>query len=113
MHKGEIWLVEFPAVSVHEQIGTRPVIILANTETNVCIVIPLTSNLNSLRFTHTIEIKKSEKNRLESDSIALIFQTRAIDKRRIMKRLGVLEEKYINQIDENIIRLFRLRQFFS
>lgn len=28
MNKGEIWLVEFPSVDVHEQVGTRPVIIL-------------------------------------------------------------------------------------
>jgi len=103
MNKGEVWLVEFPSVDVHEQIGTRPVIILADTKTSICTVIPLTSNLNSLRFPYTTEIKKSELNKLDSDSIALIFHVRAIDKRRLIKKIGFLEKDYINQID-NIIR---------
>lgn len=32
MKKGEIWLVELPSTNGHEQAGTRPVIILTETE---------------------------------------------------------------------------------
>ncbi|MBS3176376.1 type II toxin-antitoxin system PemK/MazF family toxin [Candidatus Woesearchaeota archaeon] len=38
MKKGEIWLVELPSADGHEQIGTRPCIILAETEANIAIV---------------------------------------------------------------------------
>lgn len=107
MNKGEIWLVEFPSVSVHEQIGTRPVIILADTKVNVCIVIPLTSNLNYQRFSYTTRIESSNSNKLDSDSIALIFQMRSIDKRRIIKKVGDLEKGYILEINK------RLRNFLN
>ena len=44
MKKGEIWLVELPSTDGHEQFGKRPVIILADTKTNISIIIPFTSN---------------------------------------------------------------------
>ncbi len=106
MNKGEIWIVEFPSVSVHEQVGTRPVIIIAETETNICTVIPLTSNLQSQRFPHTLKIKSGEFN--NSDSIALVFHIRAIDKKRLIKRIGVLEIEYIKQIDKLLKRFLQL-----
>ena len=48
MKKGEIWLVEFPSANGHEQTGKRPVIIIAETEMNISIVIPFTSNLQAV-----------------------------------------------------------------
>ena len=50
MKKGKIWIVEIPSSNGHEQAGNRPVIILHETETNICIIIPLTSNLNALKL---------------------------------------------------------------
>ena len=35
MKKGEVWLVELPTTNGHEQTGTKPVIVLADTEANV------------------------------------------------------------------------------
>ena len=74
MNKGEIWLVELPASNGYEQAGTRPVIILADTESNITIIIPFTSNIQALRFPNTIEIAPSKENGLNGKSIALIFQ---------------------------------------
>ncbi len=108
MDKGEIWIVEFPSVSVHEQVGKRPVIMIAETKTNICVVIPMTSSLQSQRFPHILKIKSSEFNKLDSDSIALIFHIRAIDKRRLIKRIGMLEIEYINQINEILKRFLLL-----
>ena len=67
MKKGEIWLVELPSTNGHEQAGMRPVIILAETEADISIIVPLTSNLQALRFPHTIEIKSSKRNGLNSN----------------------------------------------
>lgn len=88
MEKGEIWLVEFPVSDGHEQGGTRPVILVADTNTNIAVVIPLTSNLQALRFPHTFSIEPDRANGLSAESVALIFQIRAIDKRRLMKKMG-------------------------
>ena len=73
MNKGEIWTAEFPQTNGHEQTGKRPVIILADTESNIAIIIPFTSNIQALRFPYTIEIEPSKGNGLTSKSVALIF----------------------------------------
>jgi mRNA interferase MazF len=92
MIKGEIWLTQFPQSNGHEQSGTRPVIILAELDPNVTIIIPFTSNVQALRFLNTIEVIPSSKNGLADTSIALIFQIRAIDKKRLIKKIGNIEE---------------------
>lgn len=99
MKKGEIWLVEFPFTDGHEQSGTRPVVIISETEANIVLVIPLTSNLQALRFPHTLEIKPSKLNGLDSVSVGLAFQLRAIDKRRLKMKIGVTDEVHLKRID--------------
>ena len=108
MKKGEIWLVELPFPLGHEQTGTRPAIIMSDLEADISIVIPLTSNIQALRFPHTLEIKKSTNNGLETDSIALVFQLRAIDKSRLRKRLGNLETTILTKIDGMIRKLLNI-----
>ena len=108
MHKGEIWLVEFPSSDGHEQAGTRPVIVLADTESNIAIVVPLTSNVQALRFPHVIEVKPSQKNGLSASSIALVFQVRALDKRRLKKQIGTLEESVLKELDIFLRKMLRL-----
>ena len=108
MKKGEIWLVEFPSTNGHEQTGNRPVIILADTESNISIVIPFTSNLQALRFSHTLEIKPTKSNGLTALSIALIFQIRAIDKKRLTKKIGELDNQNLKEIDSIIKMLLKI-----
>ena len=108
MKKGEIWLVELPSTNSHEQIGTRPSIVLSETEANIAIVIPLTSNVQALRFPHTIEIKPSDKNGLSVVSVALTFQIRAIDKKRFKKKIGELEDKTMNKVNTSLRQILVL-----
>ncbi len=108
MKKGEIWLVELPTTDSHEQAGTRPVIVLLETEVNIVIIIPLTSNLQALRFPHTIEIKPSSLNGLNSLSVGLLFQIRAIDKIRLKNKIGDLEDSTLIQSDALIKRMLHL-----
>ena len=108
MKKGEIWLVELPSTNGHEQIGTRPAVVLSETEANIAILIPLTSNIQALRFPHTIEIKPSHGNGLSAVSVALTFQIRAIDKKRLKKKIGELEDKTLNEIDTSLRKILVL-----
>ena len=62
MKKGEIWLVDLPYSGGQEQEGLRPAVIFANIEIGITTVIPLTSNLQSLRFQYTHSIEKSKIN---------------------------------------------------
>src|SRR3989338_1469006 len=83
--KGEIWLANLPQWTGKEQLGKRPVLLMSKNVTNLVIVIPLTSNLNSEKYHYTLKVKPSDKNCLTKDSVALIFQIRAID----IKRTGL------------------------
>ncbi len=107
MKKGEIWLVEFPLSNGHEQTGERPVIVLADTTANISIIVPFTSNVQALRFPYTVEIKPTRTNGLVAASVALIFQLRAIDKKRFKKKIGVLEESTLTVINNLIKKLMQ------
>ena len=86
----------------------RPAIILSETEANIAIVIPLTSNIQALRFPHTIEIKPSNKNGLNVLSVALTFHIRAIDKKRLKKKIGEAEDKTLNEVDTSLRKVLAL-----
>ena len=108
MKKGEIWLVELPATEGHEQSGNRPAILLVETEINIVIIVPLTSNLQALRFPHTIEIKPSIVNGLNNISIGLVFQLRAIDRIRLKKKIGNIEEQKLEELDSMMKKMLKL-----
>jgi mRNA-degrading endonuclease toxin of MazEF toxin-antitoxin module len=62
MKKGEIWITRYPFKGGREQSGKRPSIIIADTDANISIVIPITTNLNFInKFSNTILIKASEE----------------------------------------------------
>lgn len=108
MNKGEIWLVEILTTNGHEQSGKRPVIVIADTESNITIIIPFTSNIQALRFPYTIEVKPSGKNGLSTKSIALIFQIRAVDKKRMKTEVGNIENGVMEKIDNMLKNLLKI-----
>lgn len=56
------------------------------------IVIPLSSTKKALRFAGTTLIAATEENRLRHDSVALVFQCRAIDRGRVVEQIGQISE---------------------
>jgi len=110
MKKGDLWIIEFPTRKGREQSGKRPSIIMADTNTNLVLVIPLTSNLEALeKFPYTIEIKKSDLNKLEKDSVALVFQLQAVDKKRLHNKFGKIEDFYLDNVDIKLKHIFGLK----
>ena len=108
MKKSEIWLIELPSINGREQKGTRPAIIMSEAEASIAIVIPFTSNIQALRFLNTIEVKPSKQNGLADISVALIFHIRAIDKKRMIRKIGVLEEPIIREANEMLRKMLDL-----
>lgn len=84
-------LIELPKSQTKEQIGIRPGLILCTPLKSMPIIIPLTSNLKAKRFPFTVSIKPNHINGLESESICLLFQLRAIDQSRIIKYIGEID----------------------
>lgn len=103
-----IFLIEIPKSSGHEQQGLRPAIIVSRPHPNISMIIPLTSNLLAEKFDNTLILKATEINKLTTTSIALIFQMRAIDNSRIQRKLGKLsvdEEENIRNSLRNMLNL--------
>lgn len=105
--RGEIYLVNFDPATGAEIKKTRPALILqndiANRYSSVTIVAAITSFSNKDDKTYPTEVFiDGSEGGLDNDSIVLLNQIRTIDKQRLMKKLGVLKEKTIIQIDKAI-----------
>ena len=105
MARSDVIIVYIPTPSDHtghEQIGSRPAVVVQSdvNDSNLptAMIIPFTSNLQAMRFPHTIRIEPSTYNGLSTPSVLLVFQLRAIDKRRIGRTVGRLETSNINQL---------------
>ena len=109
MTPGELYWVEFPTANGHEQTGRRPAIVLQDDTyaggVSVVFVIPVTGSLPNLRFPATVRIDSSTANGLLADSVALVFQARAIDRRRIGKRIGVIEPAVLAKLYDALDKL--------
>lgn len=108
MKKGEIWLVDLPATNGSEQSGLRPVLVLSHVEVTVVIILPFTANVSALRFPHTVEIQPSPANGLTAASIALVFQIRAIDRKRLQRKIGDLSPESLTAIDQMLRHMLAL-----
>lgn len=96
---GDLVLVDLGTAPYgHEQSGARPAIFVSRTE-SMSLVIPLTTNLRAKRFDATHCVTVNATNKLDTDSVALIFQLRAIDSRRIVHRIGKLSAKDIRAVN--------------
>jgi mRNA interferase MazF len=92
MTVGDIHWVQLPAANGHEQGGRRPAVVLQDDQyaggLPVVLVVPLTTSRAAMRFAGTILMRPTAENRLPQASVALVFQLRAIDRRRVQERIG-------------------------
>ena len=100
MKYGDIYSVEIPSSDDHEQAGIRPAIIVQTLKAQLptIVIVPLTAKLAALSFTATFRIVPDEENHLTTESVALVFQLRAIDKKRLKSKIGNLSEKYLKEL---------------
>ena len=115
MARGDISIVNLPAPSGRagrEQVGARPAIVVQTDASDpnlpTTLIVPFTSKSAALRFPHTIQVDPSPYNGLAMTSVLLIFQLRAIDKRRLGNTIGRLEQHYVEQVENEIRRLLGL-----
>jgi mRNA interferase MazF len=91
----------------HAQAGTRPCVVVS-VANSMAILIPVTSNLDAIRFAHTVSMSSNKTNGLAAESIALLFQIRALDVRKIIRSLGRLtlaEVKSVNTAMKKMVTL--------
>jgi len=97
----EIWMVHLPDAQANEQTGDRPAIIISiHPQTGMTMIVPLTKNLDCLRFPYTYKINKSTSNCLTFDSVALVFHMRSLanSATRFREKIGTIEEANLTQV---------------
>lgn len=104
--KGEVYLAEMDPVRGSEQGRKRPVIIFQNKDlerfTSTLLIIPVATNLNRLGWPGTCSIAKGDGG-LAEESVALAYQMRALDIRRLEKCYGKLSAETLDLLKRAIL----------
>src|SRR2546423_3444908 len=109
MARGDVLLVTLPPSDRREQSGRRPAIAVQTDLAGepMLLVAPVTSNLAALRFAFSIRVEPSPENGLTMPSVVMVFQMRAIDKARIVRKIGQLSELDMRRIDAKIWQMLK------
>lgn len=104
--RGEIYLTALDPTVGQEIQKTRPALVIqndiSNRVTNVTIVAPITSTVRfPLNPVHVL-LTADQNTGLSVVSIALLNQVRAVDRSRLVKRLGKVDARTLEQVDEAI-----------
>jgi len=101
LSRGDVVLCDLSPVVGTEQAGVRPVVIVqidrANAVSPHTIIVPFTTKIRRVLLPSHAFVPAGVGG-LRQDSVALCEQTRVIDKRRIIKVLGHLDEPYLEEI---------------
>lgn len=101
--RGDVFLVALDPTQGSEIAKTRPAVIIQNDVGNrfsdVTIVAPITSKYDADLYPTEVFVKASEGG-LKTDSVVLLNQIRAIDKRRLSRRLGTLHPSLMALVNE-------------
>lgn len=101
--RGEVWLVSLDPTVGHEVQKTRPTVVVTNDVYNehnwVLLVVPLSSR-GAAQYDQVL-IQPPEGG-LSNTSVTLPDQLRAIDRSRLIKRLGQLSAATMQQIDRTL-----------
>ena len=102
-------MVSLPDSDKREEKGNRPAIVvqIEIAASPMLMVVPVTSSLGALRFPFVVRIEPSEINSLTLPSVAMVCQMRAIDKKRIVRKIGELDSEYLKQVDLEIWRMLK------
>jgi mRNA interferase MazF len=101
--RGDVYVVRFDPTEGVEISKTRPAVIIQNDVGNrfsdLTIAAPVTSKYDATIYPTEVLIKAPEGG-LKTDSVVLLNQIRAIDKRRLGRRLGSLHPSTMSLVNE-------------
>ena len=101
--RGEIYLAALDPVMGREIAKTRPVAVVSNDKNNefsgTVTILPLTSKDPQTVYPFEVFVSRGTAN-IPRDSKIKADQIRTLDRRRMIKRIGALDKKILNEIDE-------------
>ena len=99
----DIWLANLNPGKGTEAVKTRPVVIvqtdLLNDSNPSTLICPITSNVRPELDLLRVHLKKGQLDKL---SDILVDQIRAIDNKRLIQRLGELNQEQIQKLKNNL-----------
>ena len=105
LRKWNVYLADLNSRMGTEPEKTRPVVVvqtdLLNNHHPSTVICPLTTQIRSGLDIIRVHLQKGEGGLIEKSDI-MIDQIRAIDNRRILKRLGVIRRENRRKLTENI-----------
>lgn len=101
--RGDVWFLNLDPALGHEINKSRPGLIIQNDVGNaystLTIIAPITSQ--GLDKIYPIEVSVKAGNAgLEKDSKVLLNQIRAIDKRRLIHKIGEFDQETLRRVDD-------------
>jgi mRNA interferase MazF len=109
--RGDMFYADLSPVVGSEQGGVRPVLIIQNDIGNkfspTVIIAAITSQINKAKLPTHVEIKAHEYG-IQKDSVILLEQVRTIDKKRLRERIGHLDDKLMEQVNDALSISFGL-----
>ena len=101
IRRGEVFLVNFDPTLGAEAKKTRPAIVVSNDINNahspIVSIVPITSNVTRI-YSFEVEIPPNTGG-LRSRSKVMVNQTRAVDKIRLVKKLGQLPAQIMKEVN--------------
>ena len=101
IRRGEVFLVNFDPTLGAEAKKTRPAVVVSNDISNahspIISIAPITSNVARI-YSFEVEIPPGVAG-LRVRSKVMVNQTRAVDKVRLIKKLGLLPEKIMPDVN--------------
>ena len=105
MKRGDVYYADLRPVIGSEQGGVRPVLIIQNDVGNkhspTVIIAAITSKMNKAKLPTHIPLH-ADTSGLSKDSVVLLEQVRTIDKRRLKEKMGTVDARSMNAIDNAI-----------
>jgi mRNA interferase MazF len=113
----EIWQINLNPTHGSEQQGVRPCLIIqtnaANEHSLTIIVAPFTTKKIDRIYPYEVKIIPSKENGLKEISKIKFEQIRVIDKQRLIKKIGKIENHYVQNIHNAIEIIFDLKSDFA
>jgi mRNA interferase MazF len=106
MMRGELWWTDFGLPFGSEPGFHRPILIVQDdafnkSKINTVIIVPLTTNLALAEAPGNVLLEKEESG-LTKDSVLVVSQLSAIDKKRLIEFAGKIEKQTLEEVEEGI-----------
>jgi mRNA interferase MazF len=112
MMRGELWWADFGLPFGSEPGFRRPVVILQDDAFNksnihTTIIVPLTTNMALAEAPGNVVLPNDESS-LSKDSVLVVSQLSAVDKQRLIERIGTLKRQTLEEVEEGIKLILNL-----